>query len=127
MSVALKPKPMLPGTADAGAASSTATASTAGTSAITFIFIALPSCHRESVAHTAGDAAPAAPTKSATEHHARASVQTAGLRRSLVMSVSSEGDSEGGEWSAWVAAVVAQRSGEVDRLCPAERADDEVA
>src|SRR5215218_3714099 len=82
MSVALKPKPMLPGAADAVAASRrTAAASTAGTSAMTFIFIfifqALSSCHRESVAHTAGDAAPAAPAKSAAEHQARASVQTA--------------------------------------------------
>src|SRR5215218_4486894 len=76
MSVALKPKPMLPGAADAVAASRrTAAASTAGTSAMTFIFIfifqALSSCHRESVAHTAGDAAPAAPAKSASEHHLR--------------------------------------------------------
>jgi hypothetical protein len=37
------------------------------------------------------------------------------------------GDAEGGEWSAWVAAVVAERGGEVDRPSPAERADDEVA
>src|SRR5215211_4552915 len=76
MLVALKPKPMLPGVADAGAASrSTAAASTAGTSAMTFIFIfqALPSCHRESVADTAGDAAPAAPVRSAAEHQARTS------------------------------------------------------
>src|SRR5215213_2698923 len=79
MSVALKPKPMLPGVADAGAASrSTAAASTAGTNAMTLIFIfqALPSCHRESVAATAGDAAPAAPAKSAAEHQARTSLQT---------------------------------------------------
>src|SRR6266571_106491 len=79
MSVALKPKPMLPGAADAVAASrSTAAASTAGTSAMTFIFIfqALPSCDRESLAHAAGDAAPAALAKSASEHQARASVQT---------------------------------------------------
>src|SRR5512133_308944 len=79
MLVALKPKPMLAGVADAGAASrSTAAASTAGTSAMTFIFIfqVLPCCHRESVAHTAGDAAPAAPTNSAAEPQARASVQT---------------------------------------------------
>src|SRR5512132_1799889 len=64
MLVALKPKPMLAGVADAGAASrSTAAASTAGTSAMIFIFIVqvLPCCHRESVAHPAGDAAPAAP------------------------------------------------------------------
>src|SRR5512132_4156710 len=64
MSVALNPKPMLAGAADAGAPSrSTAAASTAGTSAMTFIFIfqVLPCCHRESVAHPAGDAAPAAP------------------------------------------------------------------
>src|SRR5512132_3681297 len=79
MSVALKPKPMLAGAADAGAPSrSTAATSTAGTSAMIFIFIfqVLPCCHRESVAHTAGDAAPAAPAKSAAEHQARASVQT---------------------------------------------------
>src|SRR5512132_2524937 len=79
MLVALKPKPMLAGVADAGAASrSTAAASTAGTSAMTFIFIiqVLPCCHRESVAHTAGDTAPAALTKSAAEQQARASVQT---------------------------------------------------
>src|SRR5512133_829820 len=79
MLVALKPKPMLPGAADAGAASrSTAAASTAGTSAMILIFIfrVLPCCHRESVVHTAGDAAPAAPAKSAAEHQARASVQT---------------------------------------------------
>src|SRR5215216_6659526 len=77
MSVALKPKPMLAGAADAGAASRSTAA--AGTSAMTFIFIfqVLPCCHRESVAHTAGDAAPAAPAKSAAEHQARASVQTA--------------------------------------------------
>jgi hypothetical protein len=31
------------------------------------------------------------------------------------MSCSSEADSEGGQWSAWVAAVVAQRGGEQDR------------
>src|SRR5215207_522016 len=45
MLVALKPKPMLPGAADAGAASTSTAASTAGTSAMTFIFIfqALPS------------------------------------------------------------------------------------
>jgi hypothetical protein len=51
MSVALKPKPMLPGAADAVAAiRSTPAASTAGTSAMTFTFIfqALPSCDRES-------------------------------------------------------------------------------
>ena len=30
-------------------------------------------------------------------------VHPSGLRRSCVMSVSSEGDSEDGEWSAWVA------------------------
>src|SRR4029450_13610674 len=79
MSVGLKPKPMLPVAADAGTASrNTAAASTAGTSAMAFIFIfqAFPSCHRESVAHTAGDAAPAAPAKSAAEHRARASLQT---------------------------------------------------
>src|SRR4029450_10395941 len=79
MLVALNPKPMLAGAADAGAASrSTAAASTAGTRAMIFIFIFqfLPCCHRESVAHTAGDAAPAAPAKSAAEQQARASVQT---------------------------------------------------
>src|SRR6266496_4733257 len=77
--VALKPKPVLPGAAEAGATSrSTAVASTASTSAMTFIFIfrAFPSCHRESVAYTARDAAPAAPAKSASEHQARAAVRT---------------------------------------------------
>jgi hypothetical protein len=43
------------------------------------------------------------------------------------MSVSSKADAEGGKWSAWVAAVVAQRDSEVDRPSSAERADDEVA
>ena len=43
------------------------------------------------------------------------------------MSVSSEGDSEGVEWSAWVAAVVAERGSEVDWPGAAERADDQVA
>jgi hypothetical protein len=50
-----------------------------------------------------------------------------GLRRSDVMSVSSEADAEGGEWPVGVAAVVAQRGGEVDRPGPAERADGQVA
>jgi hypothetical protein len=36
-------------------------------------------------------------------------------------------DAEGGKWSVWVAAVVAQRDSEVDRPSSAERADDEVA
>ena len=49
------------------------------------------------------------------------------LRRSCVLSVSSEGDSEDGEWSAWVAGMVAERGGEVDRPSAAERADGEVA
>src|SRR5215207_209667 len=55
MLVALKPKPMLPGAADAGAASRSTAASTAGTSAMTLIFIfqVLPCCHRELVADTA--------------------------------------------------------------------------
>jgi SEC-C motif len=44
-----------------------------------------------------------------------------------VMSVSSKADAEGGKWSAWVATVVAQRGGEVDRPGPAEHADDQVA
>ena len=43
------------------------------------------------------------------------------------MSVSSKADAEGGKWSAWVAAVVAQRDSEVDWPSSAERADDEVA
>ena len=43
------------------------------------------------------------------------------------MLVSSKADAEGGKWSAWVAAVVAQRGSEVDRPSSAERADDEVA
>jgi hypothetical protein len=41
--------------------------------------------------------------------------QDRGLRRSWVLSVSSKGDSEGGEWSVWVAGMVAERGGEVDR------------
>jgi hypothetical protein len=40
---------------------------------------------------------------------------------------SSKADAEGGKWSAWVAAVVAQRDSEVDWPSSAERADDEVA
>jgi hypothetical protein len=51
----------------------------------------------------------------------------AGLRRSCVLSGSSEGDSEDGEWSAWVAGMVAKRGGEVDWPGPAERADGQVA
>jgi hypothetical protein len=47
--------------------------------------------------------------------------------RSCVMSRSSEADAEGGEWPVGVAAVVAQRGGEVARPGPAERADDQVA
>src|SRR4029453_3943696 len=77
MSVALKPKPMLAGAADAGAASrSTAAASTAGTSAMTFIFIfqVLPCCDRESVAHNRSRSARA--RQVAAEHQAPASVQT---------------------------------------------------
>ena len=79
MSVVLNPKPMLPVAADAGTASKNmAAAITAGTSAMAFIFIfqPFPSCHRESVAHTTGDAAPAAPAKSTAEQQARASLQT---------------------------------------------------
>ncbi len=51
----------------------------------------------------------------------------AGLRRSVVMSVSSEVDPEGGEGSAWVAGVAAQGGSEVDRPRPAEHADHQVA
>jgi hypothetical protein len=43
------------------------------------------------------------------------------------MSVSSEGDPEGGERSTWVAGVVAEGGGEVDRPGSAEHADGEVA
>jgi hypothetical protein len=43
------------------------------------------------------------------------------------MSVSSVGDSEGGERSAWVAGVVASGGGEVARSGAAQRADDQVA
>jgi hypothetical protein len=43
------------------------------------------------------------------------------------MLVSSKADAEGGKWSAWVAAVVAQHDSEVDWRSSAERADDEVA
>jgi hypothetical protein len=43
------------------------------------------------------------------------------------MSVASEGDLEGGERSAWVAGVVAEGGGEVDRPGSAEHADGEVA
>jgi hypothetical protein len=50
-----------------------------------------------------------------------------GLRRSVVMSVSSEADPEGGQGSAWVAGVAAQRGGEVDRPRPAQHPDDQVA
>jgi hypothetical protein len=32
-----------------------------------------------------------------------------------VLSVSSEGDSEDGEWSVWVAGMVTERGGEIDR------------
>jgi hypothetical protein len=49
------------------------------------------------------------------------------LRRSVVMSVSSEADPEGGKGSAWVAGVAAQCGGEVDRPSPAERTDRQVA
>jgi hypothetical protein len=49
------------------------------------------------------------------------------LRRSPVMSGSSEGDPEGGERSTWVAGVVAQGGGEVDRPRPAEHADGQIA
>jgi hypothetical protein len=50
-----------------------------------------------------------------------------GLRRYVAMSVSSEADPEGGEGSAGVAGVAAQRGGDVDRPCPTELADDQVA
>jgi hypothetical protein len=50
-----------------------------------------------------------------------------GLRRSCVMSGSSEDDAEGGQWPGGVAAVVAERSGDGARLGLVERADDEVA
>jgi hypothetical protein len=50
-----------------------------------------------------------------------------GLRRSRVMSVSSDGDPEGGEGAGGVAGVVAQGGGEVDRPGAAERTDSEVA
>ena len=43
------------------------------------------------------------------------------------MSVSSEADPESGEWSARIAAVMAERGGEVDRPGAAEHADGEVA
>src|SRR5215207_7840787 len=42
------------------------------------------------------------------------------------MSGSSKADAEGGEWSGWVAAVVAQCDSEVDWPSSAERADDEL-
>jgi hypothetical protein len=50
-----------------------------------------------------------------------------GLRRSVVMSVSSESDPEGGQGSAGVTGVAAERGGEVDRPRLAEHADDQVA
>jgi hypothetical protein len=43
------------------------------------------------------------------------------------MSVSSEGDPEGGQGSAWVTGVLAEGGSEVDRPGAAERADGEVA
>jgi hypothetical protein len=43
------------------------------------------------------------------------------------MAGSSEADPEGGQGSVWVAAVVAQRSGEVDRPSAAQQADGQVA
>ena len=43
------------------------------------------------------------------------------------MSVSSEADPEGGEGSAWVAGVAAQRGGDVDRPRPTEHPDAQVA
>jgi hypothetical protein len=43
------------------------------------------------------------------------------------MLVSSEADPEGGQGSAWVAGVAAQRDGEVDRPRPTEHPDDQVA
>ena len=46
--------------------------------------------------------------------------------RSCVLSVSSEGDSEDGQWSAWVVGV-AERGGKVDRPSAGQRADGEVA
>jgi hypothetical protein len=52
---------------------------------------------------------------------------TPGLRRSVVMSVSSVGDPEGGQRTAGVAGVVAERGGEVDRPRSAEDTDDQVA
>ena len=45
----------------------------------------------------------------------------AGLRRSCVMSVSSEGDPKGGERPARVTGVLAEGGGEVDRPGAAER------
>jgi hypothetical protein len=56
--------------------------------------------------------------------------QGPGLRRSVVMSASSvapDRDAEGGEGSAWVASVAAQRGGDVDQARPAQHADDQVA
>jgi hypothetical protein len=38
-----------------------------------------------------------------------------------------EGDAEGGQGSAWVAGVAAQRGGEVDRPRPAQHPDNQVA
>jgi hypothetical protein len=43
-----------------------------------------------------------------------------------VLSVSFEADPEGGEGSAWVAGMVAQGGGDVDRPCPAQRPDHQV-
>jgi hypothetical protein len=50
-----------------------------------------------------------------------------GLGSSVVVSGSSEADSEGGEGSAWVAGVAAQGGSEVDRPRPAEHPSREVA
>jgi hypothetical protein len=50
------------------------------------------------------------------ERYSPACHRPPGLRRCVVMSVSSEVDPEGGEGSAWVAGVAAQGGSEVDRL-----------
>jgi hypothetical protein len=42
-------------------------------------------------------------------------------------SVAPDRDAEGGEGSAWVASVAAQRGGDVDQTRPAQHADDQVA
>jgi hypothetical protein len=53
--------------------------------------------------------------------------EVAGLRHSRVMSVSSDGDPEGGQGAGGVAGVAAQGGGEVDRSAATEHADCEVA